>query len=250
MTRLFTRLTLVLCLAVSVTACAGMRDRLSEVGQPPKFSPIENPTERAGYQPVSMPMPKRESDVREINSLWSGGRKSFFKDQRANQVGDILTVLVNIDDTARLKNKTERLRNAADDVDVPGLVGLESTLMKALPNRTNLNDVLKTGSITSTRGDGKIERDEQIELKVAAVITQILPNGNFVINGKQEVRVNNEMRQLQIDGVIRPQDVSIANAIGYEKIAEARINYGGRGVITDVQKPRYGQEVMDIILPY
>ena len=248
----FLRLPLILCLATSLTACAAFSQRLSEVGQPPKFSPIDNATERPGYQPVSMPMPQRHVETRQENSLWSSGRKSFFKDQRATQVGDILTVIVSIKDNANLKNKTERQRNASDDVDVPGLVGLETAVADALPNRTaaNLNNLLKTGSTTSTKGDGKIERNEQIDLKVAAVITQVLPNGNFVINGKQEVRVNNELRQLQIDGVIRPEDVSIANSISYEKIAEARIAYGGRGIITDVQKPRYGQEVMDIILPY
>lgn len=250
MTRHIITIPLLLMLATGLTACAGMRDRLSEVGQPPKMSAIENPTHRAGYQPVSMPMPAQKVETRQVNSLWTAGRRSFFKDQRASQVGDILTVLVDIDDEAKMKNKTERQRNAADNVDVPGLVGLESTLIDALPNKTNLNDVLNVGSTTSTRGDGKIERDEKIELKVAAVISQVLPNGNLVINGKQEVRVNNELRQLQIDGIIRPEDISVANSIGYEKIAEARIAYGGRGVITDVQKPRYGQEVFDVIMPF
>ncbi len=241
---------LVLSLTLPLGACGVFGQRLSEIGQPPRFSPIENPTQQPGYQPVSMPMPHPNVEVRQQNSLWTGGRKSFFKDQRASQVGDILTVLVNIDDNANMKNKTERQRNAKDDLDVPGLVGLESAIVKALPNRSDANNILSTNSVTSTKGDGKIERNEKIELKVAAVITQVLPNGNLVVNGKQEVRVNNELRQLQIDGVIRPEDISIANAIGYEKIAEARIAYGGRGIISDVQKPRYGQELMDIILPY
>ena len=237
-------------LLLSLTACASFQQRIAEIGQPPQMSAIANPTLQAGYQPVSMPMPAVVPEVRQVNSLWTGGRKSFFKDQRASQIGDILTVNVEIQDQAKLKNKTERKRDASDDVDVPGLVGLESALIDALPNRTNLNNVLSTASATETKGDGKIERDEKISLKVAAVITQRLPNGNLVINGKQEVRVNNELRQLQIDGVIRPEDISVSNSIGYEKIAEARIAYGGRGIITDVQKPRYGQEVMDVIMPF
>jgi flagellar L-ring protein precursor FlgH len=250
MTSRILNITLALPLLLSLTACASFQERVSEIGQPPKMAAIENPTMRAGYQPVSMPMPRQEVEVRQVNSLWTNGRRSFFKDQRASQVGDILTVLVNIDDQARLKNKTERKRDATDKMDVPGLVGLESTLVDMLPNRTNLNDLLRTGSNTQTKGDGKIERDERIELKVAATITQILPNGNMVINGKQEVRVNNELRQLTIDGVIRPEDIAVNNAISYEKIAEARIAYGGRGIITDVQKPRYGQELMDVIMPF
>lgn len=245
-----TKFILTLPLLLSLTACASFKERMSEVGQPPKFAAIENPVERPGYQPVSMPMPRKEYEVRQVNSLWTSGRKSFFKDQRAGQVGDILTVMINIADQARLKNKTERKRDASDNMDMPGLVGLESTLVDMLPNKTNLNDVLSTGSATETKGDGKIERDERIDLKVAAVITQVLPNGNMVINGKQEVRVNNELRQLTIDGVIRPEDIAVNNSISYEKIAEARIAYGGRGIISDVQKPRYGQEVMDIIMPF
>ncbi|HEY1096481.1 MAG TPA: flagellar basal body L-ring protein FlgH [Alphaproteobacteria bacterium] len=244
------KLFLTLPLLFSLTACASFQERMSEVGQPPKFAAIENPVERAGYQPVSMPMPQKDLELRQVNSLWTSGRKSFFKDQRAGQIGDILTVMINIADQARLKNKTERKRDASDDMDVPGLVGLESTVIDLLPNKTNLNNVLSTASATETKGDGKIERDERIDLKVAAVITQILPNGNMVINGKQEVRVNNEMRQLTIDGVIRPEDIAVNNSISYEKIAEARIAYGGRGIISDVQKPRYGQEVMDIIMPF
>ena len=242
-------LPVLLGLSSSLTACANLQ-RLSEVGSPPKFAPIDNPTERNGYQPVSMPMPAVKPELRQVNSLWTSGRKSFFKDQRAGQIGDILTVLVDINDTARLKNKTERKRDATDNVDVPGLVGLESKVLDALPNATELNDILSTSSATETKGDGKIERDERITLKVAAVVTQVLPNGNLVVNGRQEVRVNNELRQLLIDGVIRPEDINVNNSISYEKIAEARISYGGRGIITDVQKPRYGQEVMDLIMPF
>jgi flagellar L-ring protein FlgH len=81
-------------------------------------------------------------------------------------------------------------------------------------------------------------------------VTQVLPNGNLVVQGRQELRVNFEVRELQITGVIRQQDISSTNTVSYTKLAEARISYGGRGQLTDVQQPRYGQQLLDIIAPF
>lgn len=245
-----TKTCLTIAFLLSLTACANTIDRLNNVGKDPAMAKIENPVQQPGYQPVSMPMPHPKTDVQQANSLWMSGRKGFFKDQRASNIGDILTVLVDIDDEATLENKTQKVKSANEDMGMPNLLGLESQLTKVLPETVNPASLVSTESQTRNIGNGKIERDEEVNLKVAAVITQILPNGNMVIHGKQQVRVNNERRDLEVAGIIRPEDISVANSISYEKIAEARIAYGGQGMLTDTNRPRYGNEVMDILLPF
>ncbi|HYC04641.1 MAG TPA: flagellar basal body L-ring protein FlgH [Azospirillaceae bacterium] len=234
--------------ALLLTAC-GTADRLANVGKVPAMSPIENPQALTGYQPVRMPMPAPVAQERQANSLWQAGARAFFKDQRASQIGDILTIEIQIDDSAEMENTTERSRSGSEGLGVPSLFGLENNIARAL-NQGDSTNLLSANGNSSSTGEGTIERSEQIELKVAALITQVLPNGNLVVQGRQEVRVNYEVRELLISGVIRPEDINSQNTIGYEKIAEARISYGGRGHISDVQQPRIGQQIVDIISPF
>jgi flagellar L-ring protein precursor FlgH len=239
----------VLCLLMgcSLSACA---DQLARVGHAPDMAPITNPQTAANYKPVSMPMPPPQIASRQPNSLWQSNRKSFFKDQRAGSVGDILTVTIDIKDQAEVKNKTTRARDGSETAGAPHVLGFEGKLGKVLPfgfDPTKMGDISST---SATTGDGQIKRDEQITLKLAAVISQILPNGIMVIHGKQEVLVNYEKRVLSIDGIIRPEDISIDNSVPYEKIAEARITYGGEGQISDIQQPRYGEQIFDAISPF
>ena len=243
------KLTLVLLLGASLSACSA-GERLANVGQPPGMTPIVNPQTQPDYKPVSMPMPAPEVAMQQPNSLWQSNRKGFFKDQRAGNIGDILTVLIEIDDEADLENKTNRSRSANESAGLDNLLGYEASLAQILPEAIDNTALVGAGSDSSHSGNGKIERDESISMKVAATITQILPNGNLVIQGNQEVRVNFEKRILNVAGIIRPEDISIENSISYEKIAEARIIYGGEGQITDVQQPRYGQQVYDILFPF
>jgi flagellar L-ring protein precursor FlgH len=235
---------------VALTGCNAIQ-RLSEVGEPPKMSTIENPVEARNYRPVSMPMPRVEEQDPNSNSLWRPGSRAFFKDQRANDVGDILTVVVNIqNENAALTNATSRSRGANESAGLPGFLGFESQLNKILPDAVDPGNLISAESDSGSTGTGTILRSETIDVRLAAVVLQVLPNGNLVVAGRQEVRVNNELRELQVTGVVRPQDIRSDNTIDVDKIAEARISYGGRGTISDVQQPRYGQQIFDIIFPF
>lgn len=236
--------------AVGLLTACGTIDRIKQVGATPTLSAIENPTAQAGYRPVQMPMPLAQPAVYKPNSLWQSGARAFFKDQRAARIGDILTVRVQINDKAEFANETSRSRTASDTASIDSLAGFEKTIKKILPGGPNLSDLISTDSDTQTDGDGSIKRDEELTTNIAAVVTQVLPNGNLVIEGRQEIRVNFEIRELIVAGIVRPEDIGADNTIESTKIAEARIAYGGRGQLTDVQQPRYGQQVLDILLPF
>jgi len=236
-------------LALTLSACSAM-DRMSQIGAKPELAPIENPVKQPGYRSVSMPMPDAQRPLPMANSLWRPGSRAFFKDQRARRVGDIVTVSVEIADTAEIDNSTTRTRSNTEDADMTNLFGYENQLTKILPEGLNPASLASLGSSSKSAGVGEVERSESISMTIAAVVTQILPNGNMVVWGHQEVRVNFEVRELMVAGVVRPEDISSSNTIKHTQIAEARIAYGGRGQLTDVQQPRYGQQVLDIILPF
>ena len=185
----------------------------------------------------------------QANALWRSGSRAFFKDQRAAQVGDIVTVLVNITDAADLKNNTAATRSGNESMGLPNLFGLEATIPKMLAG-ANPSSLVSASSGNANTATAELQRNETVTLRLAGVITQVLPNGNLVVSARQEVRVNDELRDLQVSGVIRPQDIASDNTVQHDRMAEARISYGGRGEITDVQHPRWGQQVLDAILPF
>jgi flagellar L-ring protein precursor FlgH len=227
-----------------VSGCAAI-DRLTKIGETPALSAVDNPTARPGYKPVQMPMPALQPAAYSPNSLWRNGSRAFFKDQRAHQVGDILTVKVNFSDTANISNETQRSRANKEDSGFDNFFGQSKIFSIPVPGRIFTGD-----STASSDGKGSVQRQEALSTNVAAVVTQVLPNGNLVIEGKQEIRVNFEVRELIVAGVVRPEDIESDNTIDSSKIAQARIAYGGRGQITDVQQPRYGQQVLDVLLPF
>ncbi|MCF8477918.1 MAG: flagellar basal body L-ring protein FlgH [Pseudolabrys sp.] len=241
------RHSILVSVAVSLlTGCAAF-DRIKNIGQAPPLSAVDNPTARPGYKPVQMPMPAAQPASYNPNSLWRNGSRAFFKDQRAKQVGDILTVKVNITDKANIANDTTRSRANTEDSGVTDFFGKSKLpiVNSPLPTRIFSGD-----STSSSEGKGSVNRQEALSTNVAGVVTQVLPNGNLVIEGRQEIRVNFEIRELIVAGVIRPEDIESDNTIDSSKIAQARIAYGGRGQITDVQQPRYGQQALDVILPF
>ena len=239
-----------IALLVSGLSACNTLQRLSEVGEGPRTSRIEDPTQQPGYQQVSMPMPEPiDSPPAGVNSLWRPGSRSFFKDLRANSIGDILTVNIKIQDSGTLSNATQTGRSGSEGADPFVLLGLEKKVTKLFgdADTTNLFDF---GSSSKTQGSGVANRKEEVLVNLAAQVMQKMPNGNLVIAGRQELRVNGELRELTVQGIIRPEDITSANTISSEKIAEARIVYGGRGIISDVQQPRYGQQIFDILAPF
>ena len=240
---------LLLLLPLALSGC-GTLSRLSEVGRPPAMTPSGDPTADPAYRPIHMPMPRGQVETTEANSLWRAGSRAFFKDQRAAAVGDILTVLVNITDTANFNNQSAATRSGDEALGLPNLFGFESALPRILSRAVNAKQLVSANSKGDFAGAGSIKRNEAVTLRLAGVVTQVLPNGNLALAARQEVRVNNELRELQVSGVIRPQDIASDNTVQHDRLAEARISYGGRGQVSDVQQPRYGQQVLDILLPF
>ncbi len=224
--------------------------RLTQIGESPPLTTIQNPKTQPGYQPVSMPMPDPIVSERRPNSLWKAGSRAFFKDQRAANVGDILTIDISFDDKAQFNNETQTQRTTTEQDGITNLFGLEQQIPKFLPHAANPASLVNVNGTTNNDGKAAITREEQVTLEVAATVMQVLPNGNLVVQGRQEIRVNNEIRELQITGVLRPQDITSINTTTLDKLAEARVSYAGRGTLTNDQQPRYGEQLLDIVSPF
>ncbi len=238
----------------TLSGCATTVDRLGNVGKKPPMSALSNPQISPDYAPISWPLPDPEPQIaRTSNSLWQPGSRAFFRDQRAARVGDILRVNVSISDQAKFDNKTDRQRDARENLAAPKVAGWENQIGILGPITPDGADPAKLLDITGnsqTNGNGKIDRKETVNTQVAALVTQVLPNGNLVIEGSQEILVNYEIREVSVKGVIRPQDINSDNTIDSTQVAQARITYTGRGQISDVQQPRWGQQVIDILAPF
>jgi flagellar L-ring protein precursor FlgH len=241
----------ILCLTVAAAALAGCSavTRIKEIGDAPSMATLADPASPVNTAPPALPMPPPPPS-RAVSSLWASGSRSFFHDPRASRPGDIITVNITVADAAKISNTTSRSRANSDDANLTNFFGLEGELANALPSAANPSSLVKMGSNTSNVGSGSVDRSETISLTLAALVTQVLPNGNLVIGGHQQVRVNNELRDLQVAGIVRTEDITSANTIDLSQIAEARISYGGRGTVSDMQQPRYGSQLFDILMPF
>lgn len=238
----FRKAILLISAAALVSGCSTYQ-RLEDLGAGgPKLAALNHPAPQ-----VSVPMPQPPAEPRSRDSLWQPGARSFFHDPRASRVGDIITVDVAVADTAKMQNTTSRSRTNSDNASMDNLFGLENVMpgVGLAPG-----SLVKMGSDTSNVGAGSVNRSETINMTLAALVTQVLPNGNLVIAGHQQVKVNGELRDLQVSGIVRTEDITSSNTIDLTQIAEARISYGGRGVVSDVQEPRLGSQLYDILMPW
>jgi flagellar L-ring protein precursor FlgH len=236
------------CLSALATGagCA----RLENVGRAPDFNSTAQGNEVYAMNVRGLPVAQTVAARHEGSSLWTSGRRSLLGDRRASQRGDILTVVIEIDEGATISNSTERGRASSEDMSLPQFLGLPQQIDDRLPPGASMADAVEGSSSSSSSGNGSVRRNEELTLRIAATVTEVLQNGALRIEGSQEVRVNFELRELLVSGYVRPEDISRQNEITYDRIAGARISYGGRGQITDVQQPRYGQQIADIILPF
>jgi flagellar L-ring protein precursor FlgH len=236
-------------LIMTVLALSGCA-KLGEVGKAPDFSALEGSYQH--HAMYSNPLPEfTEADgPTEASSLWTAGTGSLFGDRRAGRRGDILTVVIEIDERAEISNSSDRSRTGSQSMGIPSLFGIPQRLDEELPDGASLAEAVATDSSSTFSGNGSVQRNEKLTLRVAATVVEELPNGVLRIEGQQEVRVNFELRELIVTGYVRPADISRKNEITYDRIAGARIAYGGRGQISDVQQPRYGQQISDIVLPF
>jgi flagellar L-ring protein precursor FlgH len=238
--------TAILLVTLAVSGCG----RTDHMGKAPSFTPTTNNQEH--YAMMNPPLPQQASVSRRSDtaSLWSGNKASLLGDRRAASRGDILTVVIEVDEKAQIKNESERNRSGSDSLSIPALAGLPQRINERLPNGATTDPLVDLSSDSKSSGDGSVKRSEKLTLRVAATVVDVLPNGVLAIEGSQELRVNFELRELLVSGFARSEDISRQNEITFDKIASARVSYGGRGQITDVQQPRWGQQVMDAVLPY
>jgi len=236
-------------LALAALAPLGACSSVVEAVHGPELAPVGYPAALVPREQTIL-SPRESPGPGSANSLWRVGARAFFADQRAAKVGDILTVLIDIDDSAKTSNTTTAGRTSAVDAGVPHLLGLESSLGKILPNAYDPTHMITTNTKTNNTGAGSVDRQEKISTTIAAVVTAVLPNGNLVIQGTQEVRTNYDVRQLTVAGIVRPEDITSTNTVKHTQIAEARISYGGRGDISRVQKTPAGQALIEKFSPF
>lgn len=238
---------------VFLVSCTSTVDRLRRIGKDPEFAKIELPSVEAEQEERELSKERfssQQAHMQKTNSLWQPGATKFFRDSRAWRVGDIIRVVVEIKDNASLDNATQQKRNGKDSLGLPKVFGKEKAISTFLSSKGDADSLLSTNSSRAHAGSGNISRKEDIKTEVAATVTKVLSSGNLVIQGRQEVRVNSELREIKVGGIIRPKDISSENSIKTNQIAEARISYGGRGVVSDVQQPRVGSQIVDIIAPF
>lgn len=237
-----------------LSSCTETVDRLKRVGKSPQLAQVDLPTHEDHEDVANTArLERHRSHMRKTNSLWQPGNTTFFTDSRAWQPGDIVKVVVKIQDSAKLDNSTKQSRSGKDSMGLTNFFGKEAAMAATISKRTKevgLDPAIGANSSRNHTGGGNISRQESIATEIAALVIKVLPNGNLVIEGHQEVKVNYELREIKIAGIIRPKDINADNSINLNQIAEARISYSGRGVVSDVQQPRVGSQVIDIISPF
>lgn len=252
---------------IILTGCDLMSDRLDEVGRQPQLSkinvyeepfyPINEQIEidaklsdlgyENGYKYPNEGGSTTQSNGASSNSIWKSDSTAFAKSYAA---GDLLSVVVQIADQAQFNNQTQKSRSDAANLSMPSMLGLETVVDHILPPSSSADSMINMKGSSSDAGSGKTNRKETIQTTIAVTVIKVLKSGNLVVKGTQEVRVNFDLREVSIEGIVRPEDITINNTVNLEQIAEARVSYGGRGQIFEYQQPPYGKQILDVITPF
>ncbi|WP_420471469.1 flagellar basal body L-ring protein FlgH [Brevundimonas sp. FT23042] len=246
------RTAMLLTVAATAALSLGACSTAVEAVMGPELAPIGYPAALVPTTQAYLPSPEEQAARRSAsaNSLWRTGARTFFGDQRARHVGDILTVNIDIDDRAQTNNSTQRARSNDASAGLSNFFGMESSLGRLFPGGFDAANMVGLEGQSNSAGSGSVNRAEKVSLTIAAVVTGVMANGNLIIQGRQEVRTNREVRELTVAGIVRPEDVSAANTINHTQIAEARISYGGRGDITRVQSAPAAQSLVEQFSPF
>jgi flagellar L-ring protein precursor FlgH len=239
-------------LLFTLIGCSSTMEKLSRIGEAPRLADMQIPVNDEFEEDAELNIKQQAQlqHARKTNSLWQPGTTTFLRDNRAWHVGDIVKIIVEIKDSAKLDNSSEHSRAGKESLGFPNVFGQEQKIAKALSRTGDNENFIGISGDRSHKGKGNISRKEDIKAEIAATVIQVLPNGNLVLQGHQEVRVNHELREMKVAGIARPKDIGINNSISSNQIAEARISYGGRGQVSDVQQPRIGHQIIDVVSPF
>ena len=226
-------------------AVGGCATSVAEFAKEPKLSPVGGGLNTV---PVSLPhnaiRPPRASTT---NSLWTERSADLYRDRRARRVGDVITVLIRVQDRAALDNSSSRSRDGKHNIGLELSHGID---WRGYTSSGSANADSSVSSGSEHEGKGSVARSENIDLRIAVVVSGVLPNGNLLVQGSQELRVNYELRVLSVSGIVDVRDVNPDNTVTYDRIAEARMAYGGRGRVMEVQQPPWGQQLIDLLSPF
>ena len=245
------RFALVLLCSLALAGCDVIAQRLQSVGRVPEFTKVNTYEMDMREEAMRASIISEEmTSGRQVpsNSLWKQGFKTFLRPRSA---GDIIKVKISIQDQAQLNNQTTKGRQSTEKGGVANLFGLENKIPLLLPGQVNPANLLNMNNNDQMTGNSQINRRETITTTVAAAVIRVLPSGNLLIKGSQEIRVNYEIREVSVEGIVRPEDISNDdNSVNLDQVAEARISYGGRGQISEYQQDKYGKQVIDAISPF
>jgi flagellar L-ring protein precursor FlgH len=182
-------------------------------------------------------------------SLWTDSRGDLFSDNKARNLGDILTVVIVEEARASKKATTETDRKSSASADITKFLGLETKIADIFKN-SDAKNLISTNYENDFEGSGTTTRKEDLVATLTTQVVGVFPNGNLGIAGKKKVTVNNEDQYILLTGIVRPMDITADNLIDSKYILDAEISYTGKGVISDRQKPGWMTRLLDHVWPF